>query len=91
MKKTSIFFFFLLFINLAMCVKLFDGQSGIPAYRELKFKIAQVQGKIEDIDLSNRQISSEIRVLKKDDKYVERLIKRELFYLSDQEIMYIFK
>ena len=30
-------------------------------------------------------------MLKKDGRYVERLIKRELFYVADNELMYITK
>jgi cell division protein FtsB len=50
-----------------------------------------VQEKIDDVDLRNRRISSEIRILKKNDHYVNRLIKRELFYVADNELMYILK
>jgi cell division protein FtsB len=52
-------------------------------------KIESVQEKINDVDLRNRQLSSEIRILKKNDLYVNRLIKRELFYVADNELMYI--
>lgn len=47
--------------------------------------------KISEIDSQNMQMSSEIRVLKKNPEYIERLIKRELFYVSENETMYIFK
>lgn len=74
-----------------MTYKLFDSQSGLPAYRELSAKIDEVKVKIDDVDTQNKQLSSEIRVLKKDEKYVERLIKRELFFVSENELMYIVK
>ena len=89
--KNTLIFFFLTIINIFLVFKIFDGQSGVPAYKELNVKILAVQEKIEDVDLKNRQLSSEIRILKKDDKYVQRLIKRELFYVADNELMYIMK
>jgi cell division protein FtsB len=74
-----------------MVYKIFDSQSGLPAYKDLKVKIEAVREKIDEMDERNRQMSSEIRTLKKDDLYVQRLIKRELFYVADNELMYIMK
>ncbi len=89
--KKKILLFALCMINIFMGFKMFDAESGIPAYKDLRQRIEGVQGKIDDIDALNRQISSEIRVLKRDEKYVQRLIKRELYYVAENEIMYIVK
>lgn len=90
-NKKRFFFFILFVVNIFLLYKIFDERSGLPAYWELQEKIEAVQVKIDEMDMRNRQISSEIRVLKKDDRYIERLVKRELFYLSDNELMYIMK
>ena len=89
--KKQIFLFLLCIINIFIVFKIFDEESGLPAYKDLKVKIDSVQEKIDDVDFRNRQISSEIRILKKNEHYVERLIKRELFYVADNELMYIIK
>lgn len=89
--KKQILLFLLCIINIFIGFKIFDEDSGLPAYKDLKVKIDSVQEKIDDVDFRNRQISSEIRILKKNDQYVERLIKRELFYVADNELMYIIK
>jgi cell division protein FtsB len=89
--KNQIFLFILCIINIFLVFKIFDEDSGMPVYKDLKIKIESVQDKINDIDFRNRQISSEIRILKKNDQYVNRLIKRELFYVADNELMYILK
>ena len=89
--KKRIFLFILCIVNIFIMFKIFDEESGLPAYKDLKVKIEGVQEKINDVDFRNRQISSEIRILKKNDQYVERLIKRELFYVADNELMYIIK
>ncbi len=89
--KKQIFLFILCVVNIFIVFKIFDEDSGLPAYKDLKVKIDGVQEKINDVDSRNRQISSEIRILKKNDHYVERLIKRELFYVADNELMYIIK
>ena len=91
MSKTVFFSFFLVVINFFLLFKIFDGQSGLPAYNDLKGKIETIKVRIDEIDAQNRQLSSEIRVVKKDDKYIERLVKRELFYVAENETMYIFK
>lgn len=89
--KSKILLFALCLVNIFMVFKIFDEASGIPAYKDLRLKIEGVQASIDDIDAQNRQLSSEIRVLKRDEKYVQRLIKRELCYVADNEIMYIVK
>ena len=89
--KKQIFLFILCVVNIFIVFKIFDEDSGLPAYKDLKVKIDGVQEKINDVDFRNRQISSEIRILKKNDHYVERLIKRELFYVAENELMYIIK
>lgn len=89
--NTSLFMLILVIINIFLIYKIFDTESGIPAYRDLNKKIVDVQSKIDETNKTNRHMSSEIRSLKKDDAYVARLIKRELFYVSDNELMYILK
>ncbi len=89
--KSKILLFALCLVNIFMVFKIFDEESGIPAYKDLRLKIEGVQATIDDIDAQNRQLSSEIRVLKRDEKYVQRLIKRELCYVAENEIMYIVK
>lgn len=63
-KKAIIIIVFLV-INLFQFSKILDEESGLPAYNELKVKIESVRAKIDDMDVRNRQLSSEIRVLKK--------------------------
>ena len=89
--KNQIFLFLLCIINIFLVFKIFDEDSGLPVYKDLKIKIESVQEKIDNVDFRNREISSEIRILKKNDLYVNRLIKRELFYVADNELMYITK
>jgi cell division protein FtsB len=89
--KNQIFLFLLCIINIFLVFKIFDEDSGLPVYKDLKIKIESVQEKIDNVDFRNREISSEIRILKKNDLYVNRLIKRELFYVADNELMYILK
>lgn len=89
--KSKIFLFALCLVNIFMVFKIFDAESGIPAYKDLLLKIEGMRAAVDDIDTKNRQLSSEIRVLKRDEKYVQRLIKRELCYVADNEIMYIVK
>lgn len=92
MKTNASFFFLLLtIVNVFLVYKIFDAESGLPAYRELQSKISVAQDKLDEMDMRNRQLSAEIRTFKKDDKYVARLVKRELFYVADNELMYILK
>jgi cell division protein FtsB len=89
--KKRILLFALCLLNIFLLFKMFDTASGIPAYKDLRGGIERVQSSIDEVDAMNRRLSSEIRVLKKDQKYVQRLIKRELCYVAENEIMYIVK
>lgn len=91
MKKRYFFIFALSIVNAILLFKILDSESGYPAYKNVQNTILKFNEKISEIDNQNIQISSEIRVLKKNTDYVERLIKRDFFYVSENETMYIFK
>ena len=91
MKNLTLISIFLGVISIVFVFRFFDSQTGLPAYKDLKTKISAIKVRIDGVENKNRQLSAEIRVVKKDGKYVERLIKRDLFYVSEDETMYIFK
>lgn len=65
MWQEADFSFVLCILNIFLVFKIFDDESGLPVYKDLLLKIESVQEKINDVDFRNRQISSEIRILKK--------------------------
>lgn len=89
-KFVALVFFFVV-LDIMLVLKIFDKENGIPAYKVLQEKISNIKDDMKSVDDANRQMSFEIRVLKTDPQYVERLIKRELFYVSENETMYIVK
>ncbi len=78
-------------INLIMAYRIVHPETGMPAYHELRNRVVELRHKIEELHAVNRELSAEIRALRHDDSYVRRLIRRELLYAEDGEIMYIFK
>lgn len=81
----------LLVVNAIMIYRIVHPETGLPAYRALRERIQELQQKIGQMDTANRDLSAEIRALRHDEAYVSRLVRRELLYAADDEIMYIIK
>ena len=78
-------------VDLALAYRMMHPQTGLPAYRQLRQRIGELQEKVATLDASNRELSAEIRALREDEAYIRRLVRRELLYAADGEIMYIMK
>lgn len=87
--KKQIFLFLLCVVNIFLVFKIFDDQSGLPVYKDLKLKIESVQEKVNDIDLRNRQLSSEIRVLKKNDQCIGAIDQARIVLRRRQWLIYL--
>ncbi len=81
----------LVVVDLIFVYRIVHPEIGIPAYRDLRQRTQELREKIQQIDSENRELSAEIRVLRQDEQYVRRLVRRELLYAEQDEIMYIFK
>jgi cell division protein FtsB len=82
---------FLVVLDLVLVYRIVHPETGVPAYRQLRERTQELRGKIQRIDAENKELSAEIRLLRKDEQYVRRLVRRELLYAEENEIMYIFK
>ena len=76
--NATLFFFFLW------------GPQSIIAYRELSEQQTVLEEKIAAADADNAAVSKQIRLLQSDDKYVEKMIRRRLNFVRDNEILYLF-
>lgn len=76
--------------DLALLGRVIWGSPGFMEYRELKMRYANLQAKIKDLDAQNLAISRDIRLLRSDSEYVEKMIRQKLHYLRDNEMVYIF-
>ena len=76
--------------DIALLGKMVWGPGGVIEYRELKQRYADLQEQIAQLDMSNKALSRDIRLLQSDNQYVEKTIRQKLRYLRDNEIVYLF-
>ncbi len=81
---------FLGIINVVLFYRMIWGGSGILSFNELRQNYAQLQQQSADLDVQHLQLSREIRLLKSDDAYVEKMIRQRLHYVRDNEVLYLF-
>ena len=77
--------------NIALLGKVIWGQTGLLEYKSLKQQLAELQTRSKLLDIENLNLSNEIRMLKTDNNYMEKVIRRQLHFLRDNEIVYIFE
>ena len=77
-------------VNATLFSRLAWGPQSIIAYRELSEQQTVLEEKIAAADADNAAVSKQIRLLQSDDKYVEKMIRRRLNFVRDNEILYLF-
>ena len=80
----------LLLINLFLLFRLIWSDQGVFAYLELKNRYEVLQAKIQDVDDKSLDLSQEIRRLKSDKAYQEKVIRERMNFVKKDEILYIF-
>lgn len=66
------------------------GERGYLAHEELAAQYEKAKEDCLKADDQNRQLSREIRLLKSDNSYIEKMAREHLRYLHDNEILYLF-
>ncbi len=81
----------LLFVlNLFLLFRLIWSDQGLFAYWELKNRYTVLQDKIESIEGQSLDLSQEIRRLKSDKAYQEKIVRERMNFVKKGEILYIF-
>ncbi|MDD3310809.1 septum formation initiator family protein [Pseudodesulfovibrio sp.] len=80
----------LLCINLFLMFRLVWSDQGVFAYLELKNRYAALQEKIDAVDAKSLDLSQEIRRLKSDKAYQEKVVRERMNFVKKDEILYIF-
>jgi len=76
--------------NVVLCYRMIWGEQGLVAYQDLRVKYAQLELKVGQLDKDNRLLSHDIRLLQSDDLFVEKMIREKLYYVKENEILYLF-
>jgi len=80
----------LLIINLFLMFRLIWSDQGVFAYMELKTRYELLQSKIDGVDGKSLDLSQEIRRLKSDRAYQEKIVRERMNFVKKDEILYIF-
>ncbi|MBO4334800.1 MAG: septum formation initiator family protein [Desulfovibrio sp.] len=77
-------------INMSLFFFMIWGQNGLLNYHELKDQLRRFEEQKNALDAKNLQLSQEIRLLKTDRNYQEKMIRQKLRYIRDNELVYVF-
>ena len=77
-------------INATLFFFMIWGPNGLYAYRELKKQYYELEKQKTILDANIIKVSHEIRLLKTDKSYQEKMIRQRLRYIRNNELVYIF-
>ena len=77
-------------LNVVLFYRMVWSPYGILVYNQLRQEHAQLELQVRELDEQNLALSREIRLLRSDDNYVEKMIRQRLHYVKDNEILYLF-
>jgi cell division protein FtsB len=76
--------------NIWLLYSLVFGESGVFAYLHLKSRHAELESQLASSEEKNLRLSREISWLKEDRAYLERMIRSQMNFLGQDEVLYIF-
>ncbi len=77
-------------INLIFIHNLFSGSNTVYTWHSLKERRSKLVQEVDELNKQCAALSREIRLLKADPAYVEKIIRNRLNYVKKNEILYIF-
>lgn len=80
----------LLAINVVLLFRLIWSDHGVIAYMNMRHRSDNLQDRLRDVDARSLDLSNEIRRLKNDRAYQERVIRERMNYVKENEVLYIF-
>ncbi|CCO24389.1 FtsB family cell division protein [Maridesulfovibrio hydrothermalis] len=80
----------LVLINLVLLMRLGLSEQGVFGYLDLDEKVQALDHKIKVADNRTIELSREIRRLKSDRAYQEKIIRSRMNYVKENELLYIF-
>ena len=77
-------------LNIALASRILWGSHSLYTWRVLKAKQTELVKELASLDEKRAALSREIRLLKTDPSYVEKVIRQRLNYVRKNEILYLF-
>lgn len=77
-------------VNLLLLFRLLWSDQSIFAYADLKDRHDQLVRRLEKAEERNVELTREIKRLKNDEKYQEKIVRERLNFVREGEILYVF-
>jgi cell division protein FtsB len=77
-------------LNAVLFYRMIWSPYGIIAYYELRGEHERLESRVQELNKANLALSREILLLRGDNDYVEKMIRRRLHYVKENEILYLF-
>jgi len=80
----------LIVVNVVLLFRLIWSEHGVIAYMNMRNRSVKLEDQLRDVDARSLELSNEIRRLKSDRAYQERVIRERMNYVKENEVLYIF-
>lgn len=80
----------LIAVNVVLFFRLIWSEHGIIAYMNMRNRSVKLESQLRDVDARSLELSKEIRRLKTDRAYQEKVIRDRMNYVKENEVLYIF-
>lgn len=78
------------FFNIVFLVALMWGKHGLAGYEHLRTEYDHLKLELQDLQNQQNKLGYKLNLLKNDDAYVEKMIRKHLKFVKDNEIIYDF-
>lgn len=78
------------FLNVAFLSALVWGEHGLAGYEHLRQEYDALKLELEELKEQHSQLERKLGLLKNDDAYIEKMIRKHLKFVKDNEILYDF-
>ena len=90
MKLRQFIFGCLAVANLSLLYTVFVSEQSVFSFFELQAMEQSLKEQIISLDEEGTMLSHEIRLMKEDESFQKQVVRDQLHYLYDNEVMYLF-
>lgn len=80
----------LVVVNLILAHRIFFGEQSLFGYLDTRGRLEEHRRQLEKVERAQREMAQEVEWLKSDRRTIEAAIRKEMNYLKDTEVVYLF-
>ncbi|MBG0776473.1 MAG: septum formation initiator family protein [Desulfovibrionaceae bacterium] len=77
-------------LNVFLLYRVLLSDQGVFAYNELRQRQEELSTRLQALTERNLELSRQIRLLKDDRQYIETIIRQQMHFVKEDEILYVF-